>query len=145
MIYLDTSAAAKLVHPEAESAALAVFLVERLSAPLVSSALPCPELVRAVTRHRPELAGRAIALVQRIMTVPLANDIVVSAATIGNPLLRTLDALHLATAATIATELDAFVTYDKRLGDAAAAMALPSPHQPDHAPRIRRRSVVDRG
>ena len=85
MIYLDTSAAAKLVHPEAESAALAVFPVERLSAPLVSSALPCPELVRAVTRHRPELAGRAIALVQRIMTVPLANDIIVSAATIGNP------------------------------------------------------------
>ncbi len=39
-------------------------------------------------------------------------------------MLRTLDALHLATAATIATELDAFVTYDKRLGDAAAAMGL---------------------
>ncbi len=119
MIYLDTSAAAKLVHAESESAALAVFLVKRLGTPLVSSTLLYPELVRAVSRHRPELVGRAITLLQRIMTVPLANDIVVNAATIGKPLLRTLDALHLATAATIATELDAFVTYDKRLAEAA--------------------------
>jgi uncharacterized protein len=124
VIYLDTSAAAKLVHPEAESAALAAFLAERISAALVSSALLYPELERAVTRHRPELATRAVALTQRVMTVPLANDIVVTAATIGTPLLRTLDALHLATAATIASELDAFVTYDKRLADAATGIGL---------------------
>jgi predicted nucleic acid-binding protein len=124
MIYLDTSAAAKLVHPEAESAALAVYLAERLATPLVSSALLYPELVRAVSRHRPELARRAVALVQRIMTVPLAGDIVTSAATIGNPAIRTLDALHLATAVTIASELQAFVTYDKRLGDAATEVGL---------------------
>jgi uncharacterized protein len=124
MIYLDTSAAAKLVHTEAESAALAVFLADRIAEPLVSSALLYPELVRAVTRHRPELATRAVALVQRMMTVPLASDIVVSAATIGTPLLRTLDALHLATAATVAAELQAFVTYDKRLADAAGSIGL---------------------
>lgn len=124
MIYLDTSAAAKLVHAEAESQALAVFLAQRLTVPLVSSALLHPELVRAVGRHRPELASRAVALLQRIMTVPLANDIVVSAATIGTPLLRTLDALHLATAATVASELQAFVTYDKRLADAATGIGL---------------------
>jgi uncharacterized protein len=39
-------------------------------------------------------------------------------------LLRTLDALHLATAVIIASELDAFVTYDKRLADAAAGVGL---------------------
>jgi predicted nucleic acid-binding protein len=124
VIYLDTSAAAKLVHPEAESAALAVFLTEHIASPLVSSALLHPELVRAVSRHRPELAARAMALLQRIMMVPLANDIVVSAATIGAPALRTLDALHLATAATIGSELDAFITYDKRLADAATEIGL---------------------
>lgn len=124
MIYVDTSAAAKLVVPEAESPALSVFLAERISIPLVSSALLYPELVRAVTRHRPEMAGRAVALVQRVMTVPLAHDIVISAATIGSPLLRTLDALHLATAATIATELDTFLTYDKCLAEAATRLRL---------------------
>ncbi len=124
MICLDTSAAAKLVHPEAESAALAVFLTERIATPLVSSALLYPELVRAVSRHRPDLAGRAIALAQRVMVVPLASDIVMSAATIGTPNLRTLDALHLATAATIGSELTAFVTYDKRLAEAATGIGL---------------------
>lgn len=124
MIYLDMSAAAKLVHPEAETPALAAFLTERIADPLVSSALLYPELVRAVSRHRPELAARAVALVQRVMTVPPANDIVASAATIGSPSLRTLDALHLATAAAIGSELRAFVTYDKRLADAAAGIGL---------------------
>src|SRR5262249_27783354 len=110
--------------PEAESAALAVFLAARVATPLVSSALLCPELVRAVSRHRPELAGRAVALLQRIMTVPLGNDVVRSAATIGAPSLRTLDAVHLATAAIVASQLDAFVTYDKRLAEAAAGIGL---------------------
>lgn len=124
MIYLDTSAAAKLVHTEAESVALAVFLAERITTPLVSSALIYPELVRAVSRHDPALTTRALALVQRIMTVPLAQDIVINAATIGGPGLRTLDALHLSTAATISSELRAFVTYDKRLADSAAGIGL---------------------
>ena len=124
MIYLDTSAAAKLVHPEAESAALAVFLAERIANPLVSSALLYPELVRAVSRYCPEFGARAMLLLQRVMTVPLTSDILASAATIGSPALRTLDALHLATAVTIASELDGFVTYDKRLADAAAALGL---------------------
>jgi predicted nucleic acid-binding protein len=124
VIYVDTSAAAKLVLSEPESNALAAFLVERITVPLVSSALLYPELVRAVTRHAPALADRARGLLERIMTVPLARDIVVDAATIGNPLLRTLDALHLATAVTIRSELDVIVTYDKRLGDAASALGL---------------------
>jgi predicted nucleic acid-binding protein len=124
MIYLDTSAAAKLVQPETESAALAVFLTERIAMPLVSSTLLYPELIRAVNRHNPQLAARATALLQRIMTVPLAWDIVTNAATIGGPTLRTLDALHLATAATLSSELHAFITYDKRLADAATAIGL---------------------
>jgi len=58
------------------------------------------------------------------MTVPLANDIVNDAATIGTPALRTLDALHLATAATAGSELHAFVTYDNLLADAATEIGL---------------------
>lgn len=125
MIYLDTSAAAKIVNPEAESPALAVFLAERIATPLISSALLYPELVRAVGRHCPDLATRAVLLLQRIMTIPLTSDVVVAAATIGTPQLRTLDALHLASAVTVRSELEAFVTYDKRLAEAAALVGLP--------------------
>ena len=103
-----------------------IFLTERIGSPLVSSALLYPELIRAVGRHRPDLTPRAVALLQRVMTVPLAHDIVIAAATIGTPALRTLDALHLATAATVASELEAFVTYDKRLSDAAVGIGLPA-------------------
>lgn len=124
MIYLDTSAAAKLVRAEAESPALAVFLAERLATPLVSSSLLYPELVRAVTRHHPRLLDRAIDLLHRVMVVPMGHDIVIDAATVGTPHLRTLDALHLATAAAIGSELDVFLTYDKRLADAAAGVGL---------------------
>jgi predicted nucleic acid-binding protein len=58
------------------------------------------------------------------MIVPLSGQIVEQSASIGNPLLRTLDALHLATAATVAEEFRAFVTYDKRLADAATEIGL---------------------
>lgn len=124
MIYLDTSAAAKLVLPEPESNALAVFLVERMTTPLVSSALLCPELVRAVNRHRPDVADRAVAILQRVMTIPLSHDILVDAATVGSPLVRTLDALHLASALSVRSELDALVTYDKQLADSATDAGL---------------------
>jgi hypothetical protein len=60
VIYLDTSAAAKLIQAEAESSALAVFLAERLNTPLVSSVLLYPELIRVVARRRPALVPRAV-------------------------------------------------------------------------------------
>lgn len=125
MIYLDTSAAAKLIRAEPESVALTTFLAERITVPLVSSALLYPELVRAAARHQPDQVGRVMALTQRVMTVPLASDIVTSAATVGGPLLRTLDALHLATAKAIVEGLDAFVTYDKRQAEAATSEGIP--------------------
>ena len=124
MIYLDTSAAAKLVLPEPESDALAVFLVERMTPPLVSSALLYPELVRAVNRHRPDVVDRAVAILQRIMTIPLTHDILAGAVTVGSPQVRTLDALHLASALSVRSELDALVTYDKRLADSATGAGL---------------------
>lgn len=124
MIYLDTSAAAKLVKEEVGSAELAVFITARLAEPLVSSSLIYPELLRAVVRHDPDLGPRAILLLQRVMTVPLAPEIVMASATVGEPYLRTLDAMHLATALAIQEEVSTFVTYDKRLADAAASVGF---------------------
>jgi uncharacterized protein len=124
MIYLDTSAAAKLVKTEDGSAELAVFITARIGEPLVSSALIYPELLRAVGRANPDLVPRATALVQRIMTVPMTTQIVLESATVGNPCLRTLDAIHLASALSIAEEVSSFVTYDKRLAEAAEMAGL---------------------
>lgn len=125
MIYLDTSAAAKLVHAEAESEALAVFLLQGDGLLLVSSALLFPELVRVVTRIQPELSARAVRLLQRVMSVAITADIVAGAATVGGPMLRILDAIHLATALSIRQELRSFVSYDKRLSEAAVGCGLP--------------------
>ena len=125
MIYLDTSAAAKLVHDEDETPELSLFLTERAGNPLFSSALLLPELLRAVSRHDVGLTPRAHTVLQRIMRVPLAHEILSEAATIGGPSLRTLDAIHLATAAGFTERLTAFITYDKRLAAAAAAVGLP--------------------
>jgi predicted nucleic acid-binding protein len=125
MIYLDTSAATKLVRAEAESAALSLFLAERASTPMASSALLYPELIRVVCRVHPDLERKARILLQRIMQVPINRELLSEAATIGEPMLRTLDALHLATATNIVHGVTAFVTYDKRLAAAAQALGLP--------------------
>ena len=47
-----------------------------------------------------------------------------SAQTIGSTHLRSLDAIHLASAVGIADEISTFVSYDKRLLDAARAEGL---------------------
>jgi predicted nucleic acid-binding protein len=60
-----------------------------------------------------------------IGVVELDEDIARVAAAMGPATLRTLDALHLATAAALASDLDAFVTYDDRLAEAARAIGLP--------------------
>lgn len=65
-----------------------------------------------------------MALLQRIMIVPLTHDIVVAAATVGDPRVRTIDALYLATAVAIAPQVEVLVSYDKRLADSATALGL---------------------
>jgi predicted nucleic acid-binding protein len=45
---------------------------------------------------------------------------------LSEPILRSLDALHLASALSIATDLTAFIAYDRRLAAAAAAAGLPT-------------------
>lgn len=64
--------------------------------------------------------------VLRSFTILEIDDTVSNAAsTIGPRTLRTLDAIHLATALALGSELDAFVTYDDRLAAAASAVGLP--------------------
>jgi len=61
----------------------------------------------------------------------VSRDVLAAAARVKPAQLRTLDAIHLATALEIATELDTFITYDGKLSDAAQAAGL-QVTQPGH-------------
>jgi uncharacterized protein len=125
MLYLDTSALVKLIRREPESDALADWLDARAPAPWVASALIEVELVRALRRiDSAQLVG-APALIGRVARYDVDAVVRAAAAAYPDPTLRSLDAIHLATAQAIfGARLDAFVTYDQRLGDAARASGL---------------------
>ncbi|MGH3695943.1 MAG: type II toxin-antitoxin system VapC family toxin [Pseudonocardiaceae bacterium] len=132
MIYLDTSAFVKLVWAEPESDALSRFLTRRPAAPLVSSSLLTVETRRAVRSEDPSALARADLLLTRIGRIGMTPSIVESASRLPGRSLRSLDAIHLATALLLREDLDVFVTYDKRLATAAQArqLAVDSPGVP---------------
>jgi uncharacterized protein len=124
MIYLDTSAALKLVMPETETARLELWIAERAGVPRVSSRLLRIEMLRSVARAAPQRISRANVVLSSVSLVSM-DDVAPAAEVIGDPTLRSLDAIHLATAYELRTELTAFVCYDKRLRDSARALGLP--------------------
>src|ERR1039457_6004163 len=124
MLYLDTSAALKLVVPGPETAGLELWIAQRAGVPRVSSRLLRIELLRAVWRRAPQRVQRVHAIPARGAFADLGEGAPVGEA-IGDPLVRSLDAIHLATAFGIRTDLTAFVCYDKRLCASAHALGLP--------------------
>lgn len=60
-----------------------------------------------------------------LVIVVLDDEVSRLASEVGSPALRTLDAIHLATALSLRDELDALVTYDIRLARASADAAIP--------------------
>jgi uncharacterized protein len=119
VIYLDTSAFVKLIRGERESSALQTFLRERSEAPLVASALLVVETRRAVLGQAPGDLARADLLLTRIDQVDITRAVLEAASRLPDPTLRSLDAIHLATALQLGRDLDALVTYDSRLAAAA--------------------------
>jgi uncharacterized protein len=113
----------KLIVDEAESGALRAFLESR-RAPVVASIVAAVEVRRAAKRVRREhdaeeqLAG--------VTWIELDRNIVEVAARVDPPELRSLDAVHLATALWLRPHVGAFVAYDQRLFEAAAAAGLPA-------------------
>jgi predicted nucleic acid-binding protein len=124
MIYLDSAAAVKLCHREAESAALRAWLDARAEDGWVSSALLEVEAFRAVARANPASVPRLQRVLDAIELVPIATGIRLGAQAVQPMTVRSLDAIHLATALRIEHRLTAFVTYDKRLADAASLAGL---------------------
>jgi predicted nucleic acid-binding protein len=133
VIYLDSAAIVKLAHPEAESATLQIWLSERAALPRVTSALADVEVPRAILRHAANSLPNVPVVLSTIARFEIDQAVRTLAASYTNPLLRSLDAIHLATAQVIAAELGeplaAFVSYDIRLLAAAksAGLATASP------------------
>ena len=121
MLYLDTSATAKLLLEEPESAALGEFL-RSAGTPLLTSRVGIIEL-RRIGRRSGAGADRADALAATLAVVELDETIERTALTV-DPALRTLDAIHLATAVAASDSVAGFVCYDARLAAAAASLGL---------------------
>jgi len=124
VIYLDTSALVKLVWQEPESAALERYLTGRADDRLVSSALLAIEVRRTVLGADPSWLPRADLLLTRVGLVAISDPIVESASRLPDATLRTLEAIHLATALLLGGEVDVMISYDKRLCAAAQAHAV---------------------
>ena len=123
MIYLDTSATVKLVTAEQESPALINWLNVHPDEHLATSAIGHIELIRAATRAGAAPTAAAHTVASTIDTLVLTETI---AATIPAAELRTLDAIHLATAHAHRHSLTAFCVYDRRLLEAAESQDLPT-------------------
>lgn len=123
-IYLDSAAVVKLVHAEPQSQALRDWLAERADIGWLSSVLLEVESFRALARRSPDAIARLHLVLDLIELVDLDPRIRILAQAIAPATVRSLDAVHLATALRVRGQLTSFVTYDKRLADAAAAAGL---------------------
>jgi predicted nucleic acid-binding protein len=122
VLYLDTSAAVKLLIDEKESLALRAYLSDHDWA---SSALVRTELVRAILRADPSLVPRALDLLAQGSLLVIDTQVLETAARLSPPSLRSLDAIHLASALQLRDELTAFIAYDDRLLAAASGLGMP--------------------
>jgi len=125
MIYLDSAAVVKLVHAETESQALRDWLNARAETGWISSVLTEIESFRALARYAPEAISRLPAVLDLIELVGVDPPVRILAQTAKPATVRSLDAIHLGTALHTRPVLTSFVTYDKRLLDAARAVGLP--------------------
>ncbi|MFI5262395.1 MAG: type II toxin-antitoxin system VapC family toxin [Candidatus Limnocylindrales bacterium] len=122
LVYLDASALVKLVVAEAETAALRTYLTQHSHC--ATSVLARVEVARALGRVGVDRQARLEAVFEGLIVVELTDDIVARARRVGPSTLRTLDAIHVATALELSADLTAFLTYDGRLVDAARALGI---------------------
>jgi predicted nucleic acid-binding protein len=126
LYYIDTSALVKLVLVEPETRALRRFISDTPAAEFVTSALTRAELLRAALRRDRTTLELAREVLDGIAAITITHALLNSAGSLGPPTLRTLDAIHLATASELGADLTAVVAYDVRLLAAAAKCRMPT-------------------
>jgi len=128
--YLDASAIVKLIADEEESAPLRAWLSRWSGA--TSSELALTEVRRAVDRKRigrPATEQAALGsgfarVLAGLDLVPLDRALLVAAGELPGAFMRSLDAIHVVSALTLGDAVGAFVTYDERQAEGAAASGL---------------------
>lgn len=123
-VYLDSSAIVKLVVAEPESAALRRYLRRRRL--LVSSALARAEVMRALIPLGENALKRGVEVLGHVELIRVGDRILAAAGTLLPAELRTLDAIHLATAQQLGSDLARLVTYDERMLAAAKLLRVAS-------------------
>lgn len=124
MIYLDTSAFLKLVVAEEPWSHELRTVLDDAGTPLVSSVLLQVETRRALQRVSPQRIPHADLLLDTVEQAEISSAVVESAGRLPGPTLRSFDAIHLATALLLRSELALLVSYDDRLLEAAAERGL---------------------
>jgi predicted nucleic acid-binding protein len=119
LTYVDSSAIVKLVVAEPESKALRRYLSRRQ--PLVSSALARTEVARALLPAGPAATARGQEVLRRIQLLRVNDRVLNDAGRLEPAELRSLDAIHLASARQFGSSLRLIVTYDERMAEAAKA------------------------
>ncbi len=118
IVYLDSSALAKLAVHEPESPALRRYLRRRRRR--ASCALARVEVIRAVRPHGSAALAAARRVLAGVDLVHVDDALLDDAAELAGTTLRTLDAIHLAAARSLRADLAALITYDARMTAAAA-------------------------
>jgi uncharacterized protein len=121
LTYIDSSAIVKLAVREPESRSLRRYLARK---PLVSSALARTEVARALLPLGPEVLQRGDEVLRRVQLLRVNDRILTAAGRMSPPELRSLDAIHLASARELGASVRCVVTYDTRMASAAKAIGL---------------------
>jgi len=122
-IYLDSSAIVKLVIREPETDALRAFVA--LGPTRVTSALARAEVPRALRRHGRSAMTRGAQTLRALDLLVLDDALLDQAAALDAEPLRSLDAIHIASAQQLGADLAGLVTYDTRMIVAARSLGLP--------------------
>ena len=120
--YLDSSAIVKLVIYEPQSGALGRYLRRR--GPLMSSALARTEVLRALLEEGDAGLARGRDALRRVDLIRVNDRVLNAAGTLLPDDIRSLDAIHLATALYLGDDVRQIVTYDDRMTSAAAGLGL---------------------
>jgi predicted nucleic acid-binding protein len=125
VIYVDSAALVKLVRLEHATQELVDWLNERSGIALVCSVLAEVEVPRAIRRVAPDALPAVPATLARLYRLEIDATVRSTAAALAEPSLRTLDAIHVATAVGLGADLQAFVSYDESLLQTAGGLGLP--------------------
>ncbi len=120
--YIDASALIKALVDGAESDALSTWLRDKRQ--LATCDLARVEAARALRASAPEALPHLRALMDGLVLLRLDDDIYDAAAALDPPSLRSLDAVHLASALSVGADLAGIVTYDARMAAGARSLGL---------------------